>query len=107
MHDPSSCGNLPTPARIGTVAAEAKPWSEAMSPLVRQAFAALRAGREAVLAQPLSAAFEADPQRFANFHAELDDLLFDYSKQRIAGETIAGLCGLAAAAEVEAKRDAM
>ena len=78
-----------------------------MKPSVPEAFAALRAGRDAALAQPLSAAFDADPQRFASFHATLDDLLFDYSKQRVFAETLTRLLALAEAAGVEAKRDAM
>ena len=41
-----------------------------MKASVSEAFAALRAGREAALAQPLSAAFAADPGRFARMHAD-------------------------------------
>ncbi len=78
-----------------------------MKQSVSEAFAALRSGRDAALAQPLSAAFDADPQRFANFHATLDDLLYDYSKQRVFADTMTHLLALAAWADVEAKRDAM
>jgi glucose-6-phosphate isomerase len=51
--------------------------------------------------------FAADPQRFATMHITLDDLLFDYSKQRISPATLAQLHVLAQAADVEAKRAAM
>ena len=78
-----------------------------MKASVSEAFAALRAGREAALAQPLGAAFDADPQRFARLHATLDDLLYDYSKQRVFDDTLSQLFALARAADVEAKRDAM
>ena len=78
-----------------------------MNASVSEALAALRAGREAALSRSLSATFDADPQRFAKFHARLDDLLFDYSKQRVFEDTLAQLLALAAAADVEAKRDAM
>jgi len=78
-----------------------------MQASVSEAFAALGACREAALAQPLSAAFAADPRRFETFHAGLDDLLFDYSKQRVFADTLAGLFALAKAADVEGKRDAM
>ncbi|MDE3175664.1 MAG: glucose-6-phosphate isomerase [Pseudomonadota bacterium] len=78
-----------------------------MKPSVSEAFAALRAGREAALSLPLGAAFDADPQRFANFHATLDDLTFDYSKQRVFADTLTQLLALASAAGVEARRDAM
>ncbi|MEJ2309940.1 MAG: glucose-6-phosphate isomerase [Gammaproteobacteria bacterium] len=42
--------------------------------------------------------FEEDPQRFDRFSLELGDLLFDFSKNRITGETVALLCKLAEAA---------
>ncbi len=74
---------------------------------VSEAFAALRAGRDKALAQPVHAVFEADPHRFEQFHATLEDLLFDYSKQRVLPETLTNLFALATAAQVEAKRDAM
>jgi len=78
-----------------------------MKASVSEAFAALRASRDAALAKPLGAAFDADPQRFARLHANLDDLLFDYSKQRVFDDTLDKLFALATAADVEAKRDAM
>ena len=51
--------------------------------------------------------FAADPGRFCRFSLRLDDILFDYSKNRITDTTLALLCGLARQAGVETKRDAM
>ena len=44
--------------------------------------------------------FAADPDRFSRFSLELEDLLFDYSKNRIDETTIRLLCGLARASGV-------
>ena len=45
--------------------------------------------------------FNADEQRFDKFHLELDDFLFDYSKNRITEKTINLLNKLALKADVE------
>jgi glucose-6-phosphate isomerase len=74
---------------------------------VAAAFEALRAHRSAIENDHLKDLFAADPARFDRFHVELDDLLFDFSKHRIRDTTVPLLTGLARAADVEAKRDAM
>ena len=51
--------------------------------------------------------FAEDPERFSKFSLRLDDLLFDYSKNRITTETIGLLVELAKQADVEAWRDRM
>ncbi|CCG42602.1 glucose-6-phosphate isomerase [Magnetospirillum molischianum] len=51
--------------------------------------------------------FATDPDRFATFSLRLDDLLLDYSKNRIDRETRALLLDLARQAGVEAAREAM
>jgi glucose-6-phosphate isomerase len=51
--------------------------------------------------------FDAEPDRFHSFHATLDDMIFDYSKQRVTRETMGLLGALAVAADVERRRDAM
>lgn len=51
--------------------------------------------------------FAADPDRFINFSLSLDDLLFDYSKNRITRETVKLLLDLARQAGVEEWRDRM
>ena len=68
---------------------------------------ARRPAAAALLARSLPDLFAADPGRFDRFHAELDDLLYDFSKQRLDAETLAALLRLAEAANVAAKRDAM
>ena len=51
--------------------------------------------------------FAEDPQRFAEFHASIDGLLFDYSKQRVSAETMTLLYGLAGAAGLDERRKAL
>ncbi len=57
--------------------------------------------------RPMRALFEADSGRFARFSLRLNDLLLDYSKNRITAETMDLLTTLAAQAGVEAARDRM
>jgi len=52
-------------------------------------------------------AFRDDPQRFARFSAQLDDLLLDWSKCRVNETTMALLAELAKLAGVEKLRDQM
>jgi glucose-6-phosphate isomerase len=51
--------------------------------------------------------FHKDPNRFNQFHIQLNDLLLDYSKHRISKETISLLVKLAKEADVEGWRDRM
>jgi glucose-6-phosphate isomerase len=51
--------------------------------------------------------FDADPDRFDRFSVELDGLLFDYSKNRITGETVERLIELARASGVREAAAAM
>jgi len=74
---------------------------------VTAALGALSAHRSEVLARRLADEFAADPARFATMHVVHDDLLFDYSKQRVTPATLARLETLAKAADVEGKREAM
>ncbi|HLW91495.1 MAG TPA: glucose-6-phosphate isomerase [Roseiarcus sp.] len=69
--------------------------------------AALVAESRQVLASSVADDFVADPQRFSSMHVTLDDLLFDYSKQRITKGVLAELIALAKAANVEEKREKM
>ena len=68
---------------------------------------ALQALSQKVLATSVAEEFAADRGRFESMHVLLDDLLFDYSKQRLTKAALAELIALAAACNVEAKRDAM
>src|ERR1700728_4013290 len=71
------------------------------------ALAKLTGLREGVLARAARAEFADDPARFNQFSVTLDDLLFDYSKQRVDGPILSALVELAQVAKVEAKREAM
>src|ERR1700678_3815066 len=71
------------------------------------ALAKLTGLREGVLARAARAEFADDPARFKQFSVTLDDLLFDFSKQRIDAPILSALIELAKAAKVEAKREAM
>ncbi len=51
--------------------------------------------------------FAQDPQRFAAFSRTFDEILLDFSKNRITAETFGLLLDLAKQANVEAMRDAM
>ena len=73
----------------------------------RQAFADLKAHLKKGAPGDMRKAFARDPKRFAEFSARSDDLLLDYSKCAVNGRTMKLLAGLARAAGVEAKRDAM
>ncbi len=71
------------------------------------AFAALISHRTKLAKAPIADFFDAEPDRFQRFHATLDDMVFDYSKQRVTQETMGLLVELAGAADVESRRDAM
>src|SRR6185437_11801309 len=71
------------------------------------ALAKLTSLRDGVLKRAARKDFADDPARFKQFSVTLDDLLFDYSKQRIDGGVLSALVELAKTAEVESRRDAM
>ena len=71
------------------------------------ALAKLTGLRDGVLARAARAEFADDPARFKQFSVTLDDLLFDFSKQRIDAAVLSALVELAKVAKVEAKREAM
>ena len=51
--------------------------------------------------------FASDPQRFAKFHAKIDGLVYDFSKQRVTDETMGLLYDLARAAKLDERRAAL
>ena len=71
------------------------------------ALAKLTDMRAGVLERAARADFAEHPDRFKKFSVTLDDLLFDYSKQRIDAGVLAALVELAKACGLEAKRAAM
>ena len=72
-----------------------------------QSWKALAAHFEAVRGLHLRDLFQQDPQRAESFRATFEDLLLDYSKNRVTAETMRLLFALAREAGVEAQRDAM
>jgi glucose-6-phosphate isomerase len=76
-------------------------------PAVAAAFAALEAHRVEIASHRVIDLFAADPGRFETFSARLDDLVYDYSKNRLTKATIGHLLDLARAAGVEKSRDAL
>ncbi len=71
------------------------------------AWRALQREAEAMAELHLRALFAADPKRFETFSLRLDDLLLDYSKNRVRAGTMAALCDLARQAGVETLRARM
>ncbi len=51
--------------------------------------------------------FEVEPDRFERFSLSLEDILFDFSKNRITAQTLQLLCALAREAGLEEKRTGM
>ena len=74
---------------------------------VRHALAALKAHHAQTADVTTQSLFAVDPTRFETFHAAIDGLIFDYSKQRVSRETMALLFDLARAAKLEARRAAL
>src|SRR3569833_3334456 len=72
-----------------------------MSSLTRStAWAALQSHYEAMRQAHMRDLFAADPDRFAKFSLRFDDLLLDYSKNRITEETMALLVNLSRQADL-------
>jgi glucose-6-phosphate isomerase len=78
-----------------------------MSERVEAAFEALSVHRDALAGTSMRQLFSADPQRFDRFQIRLDDLMLDYSKNRVTAETMDLLVALAEAAGVAERRAAM
>jgi len=71
------------------------------------ALATLSARRNELERSSIADLFEADPARFERLHVRLDDLLFDYSKQRLDQGALASLIALARASKLEERRAAL
>ena len=71
------------------------------------AWASLKTHYDGIRNQHMRDLFAQDPQRFDTFSIRLGDLLFDYSKNRVTGETMDLLAALAEQAGVAEMRDAM
>ena len=77
------------------------------NPTQHPAWKALEARAAKVGARPMREMFDADPDRFRSFSLRLGDLLLDYSKNRVDGDTMGLLEALALQAGVVEARDAM
>lgn len=71
------------------------------------AWKALQAHAQTTAGRHLRDLFRTEPDRFRRFSAGLGDLLVDFSKQRLDGETLRLLLDLARAADLEGWRDRM
>ena len=78
-----------------------------MIPDIARSFLELQSRYAGSAPMNMRAAFDEDPDRFERFSARLDDLLLDYSKCAVDAQTMALLERIAAAANLEDKRDAM
>ena len=77
-----------------------------MTPATHEALERLKT-LDAALTARTAELFEDDPDRFETFSAQVGEILFDHSKNRVTVETMAALLEVAEAAEVEERRDAM
>jgi glucose-6-phosphate isomerase len=71
------------------------------------AWKALEVHHRAITSRHMRDLFSEDPQRFERFSLRFDDILVDYSKNRVTGETMRLLLNLARQADVEGWRDRM
>lgn len=71
------------------------------------AWQALQAHHQEIADRHMRDLFAEDPQRFEKFSLRLDDLLFDYSKNRITDKTLSWLLDLAEQANLAANIEAM
>jgi len=79
-----------------------------MSQLITSpAWQALQAHRQELDGVTMRTLFAQDPERFTRFSLQLDDILFDYSKNRITAETMTLLLALAEQAKLAGAIDAM
>jgi glucose-6-phosphate isomerase len=78
------------------------------SPLTRStAWSALKKHRQSLETTTMRQLFADDPKRFDKFSIIFGNILFDYSKNRITGQTMALLLDLATEADVFGERDKM
>ena len=71
------------------------------------AWVALQEHQAQIAATHMRDMFTADPARFEKFSISINDILFDYSKNRITEKTVSRLLALAEQAELKAKIDAV
>jgi glucose-6-phosphate isomerase len=75
------------------------------NPAQKKEWKALQEHSKAIQTSSLNSLFAEDKDRFSKFSTNNENLLFDYSKQRVTKETIDLLMELAAASKLEEKRE--
>jgi glucose-6-phosphate isomerase len=85
------------------------PFIEGDNPLLNQtdSWRALKDHWQEVSPLQMRQLFAADPDRFERFSLSLEDILFDFSKNRITARTLQLLCSLARETGLEEKRERM
>ncbi|HYC30214.1 MAG TPA: glucose-6-phosphate isomerase [Chitinophagaceae bacterium] len=78
-----------------------------VSPITTNAWKALSAHKPQMAATHLRELFRQDPRRFQKFSLTLNDILFDYSKNLVTGETLRLLLDLANECKVKEAIEAM
>lgn len=68
---------------------------------------ALESHAQSLSKEKISSLFDSDEKRFERFHIHHDSVLFDYSKNLVTKDTIAGLCALARACNLSGWRTRM
>ncbi len=76
-------------------------------PALADSWRALETHQRAVQSMHMRDLFAADPDRCKKFSLQVEDILVDYSKHILIGETVHLLCAMARAARVEEWRDRM
>jgi glucose-6-phosphate isomerase len=73
-----------------------------MAPVTRsEAWKALAAHQQQIAAKPMREMFAEDPSRFQSFSLAFEDILLDYSKNRVTAETMRLLFDLAAHSDLK------
>jgi glucose-6-phosphate isomerase len=81
--------------------------TERKGALIDQAWQVLEGHARRLEAIPVRQLFAADPQRFEHFSRELEGLLLDFSRQRLDGEALEALLGLAEECELRPRIQAL
>src|SRR5690554_3061128 len=73
----------------------------------KAAFSALEKHKKRLSETTMRDLFAHDPDRFSTYSASFDDILLDYSKNRIDSQSMSALFDLAREVDIEGRRDAM
>lgn len=93
MHNPNLRYNLTSNVRLDSY--KAKTLMTSKNPTLCEAWKKLQAHSQEIKDLHMTTMFEQDPERFSKFSVQLNDILVDYSKNRILDKTMTLLMGLA------------